>query len=144
MLKWPVSLKSCFFICFFVNGPQVLSVNTGFLKCIYKWISGMNWSPANKNLIVIAFIFNIIRTKYQPKLLFCLKKFPIGSTIYFLPLQTVLFDKNITFRVLVLKTIGFLLSVFCLQYMTFFYNFNRFYTLILSFKLCLSFSVSKS
>ena len=34
-----------------MNGPQALYVNPGCLKCI----SGINLSPANKNLFIISF-----------------------------------------------------------------------------------------
>ena len=51
-----ISWVSCFFkffirSLFLVNGPQALYVNPGYLKCI----SGINLSPANKNVFTISF-----------------------------------------------------------------------------------------
>ena len=53
-----------FFNSFFVsvNGPQTLQVKPGCFKCI----SGINLSPANKNLFTISFIF-VHLNKILPK-----------------------------------------------------------------------------
>ena len=50
-LESPVSLNFWILSLFFVNGQQALYVNLGCLK----YISGINLSPANKNLINILF-----------------------------------------------------------------------------------------
>ena len=48
-----------FLLCFFfVNGPEEFYVNPGCLKCI----SGTNLSPANKNLLIVSFIFYLALT----------------------------------------------------------------------------------
>ena len=48
--KSPVSLNFCIIsFFFFVNGPQALYINPGYLKCI----SGINLSPTNKNLFTL-------------------------------------------------------------------------------------------
>ena len=42
----------CILSWFFVNGPQALYINPGCLKCT----TGINLSPANKNLLTISVI----------------------------------------------------------------------------------------
>ena len=47
-----ISINFCILCLFFVDDPQALYVNPDCLKCI----SGINLSPANKNLLTISFI----------------------------------------------------------------------------------------
>ena len=51
-LESPVSLNFFIRFLFVANGPQALQVNLVYLK----YISGINFSPANENLITILFI----------------------------------------------------------------------------------------
>ena len=50
----PVSINFCIVYLFLVNGPHALYVNPGCFKCI----SGINFSPANKNILTNSFILN--------------------------------------------------------------------------------------
>ena len=59
----PVSLNFWILSLFLVNGPQALKVNAGYFECN----SGINVSPANKNVLTISFIFIIaFKTRYHP------------------------------------------------------------------------------
>ena len=126
-----ISRIFCFFKHFilslhFANGLKALFVNPGYLKCI----SGINLSPANKNMFTISFIlyllltclilskqkgaFSLILLKgfFIPKLL----NNPLASccliSFHFLLSHFAHFDKSIILPLFVLATSGFLLSVF--------------------------------
>ena len=58
-LESPILLNFCILSLLFVNYlPQALYVNPGYLECI----SGINLSPANKNLLTISFILHLALT----------------------------------------------------------------------------------
>ena len=53
-----VSLSFSILSLFSVNGPQAVYVKLGYTK----YISGINLSPANKNLFIISFILYLALT----------------------------------------------------------------------------------
>ena len=53
-----VSLKLFILYLFLVNDPQALHLNPGCLECI----SGINLSPAIKNVLTISFILQLVLT----------------------------------------------------------------------------------
>ena len=89
-----------------------------------KWISGLNASPPNKNLLIITFSYYILKTKYHPIMVSCSKEFWLKlalKTTAFLPFDrflflTVQFDGSIVLLLLAFETFRLLLSVFVLHF----------------------------
>ena len=88
----PVFLNFWVLSLFLVNGPQALYVNPGYLK----GISGINLSPASKNLLIKSFFFYVIKIGY----------------LDFLVLYTTNFDNIIVPPFIDLKTNGLMLFIF--------------------------------
>ena len=101
-----LSLIFCILSLFLENVPQVLWVNPG-CKCI----SGMNLSPASKNLFHSFYTFKTKQeqVKKLTQLICCCL-----TNSDFLPLHTANFDKSIGFPLFVFATLGFYsLYFFC-------------------------------
>ena len=73
LFVWILNSFFAFFKC-----PQELYVNPGNVSCI----SGMNWSPGNKNMFIIVLNFYILTTKHYLLNVSCSKElFLIDSII---------------------------------------------------------------
>ena len=97
-ISWISYLNFCILSLFFVNGPQALYVNPDCLKCI----SGM-------------YSMYLLKGVFIPKLLNNLLASCSLINFDFLLSHTADFDKSIILLFFVLKTFGFLLSVFFLH-----------------------------
>ena len=132
-----------------VNGSQALYLNHGWLK----YISGMSFSPANKNLVIMLFIFiHLSPNKISPSNVILLKEVLLPNwfnnleascllmKLDFLLPHTAHLNNSMIFQFLIFETLGFysLYSLCTLDNMiTPSFNFNGYYTL--DFRLCLSF-----
>ena len=120
-----------------MNGPPVLKF------CLPQMYQVMNLAPANRNLLFMLLIIIYLEQKNLQIMVSCAKDFRILIGLTTL-LNTLLcctlhnLTKSIVFPLL---AFGFYsLYSFCtFSNMITSYNFNRFCTLVLSFRLCLSF-----
>ena len=143
-----ISQISCFFelfellfMFFFINGLKALYTNTGCLKCI----SGMTLSLANNYCIHLLYSRNeislnngVLDLNWTKNLLASLSL----TNLDFLLFHTAHFNKSVIFALLALSLFhsNYRYSFYTSRNLiTLSYNFVRFYILLLSFRLFLSF-----